>query len=1587
MHLRRIPRKITVFLILAVMINQAFLLASGPESLQLTDPRRAKSGNSLEDARFLPANTQKQELSPEDKLEPLLRSPIYTSNNAWRNLYLAGDTTRIILTAARDLDVTLLSQYMKIAHRYSLGAGSLITGYVKLSNLPAIASLPFVIRVMADRRLEYPKSIKDSLLDPSDTPTMFKVRDITGTNLANTTFHVNGSRVNVAVLDTGVDFAQPDMQSRVARDEAGNPLMFDADMQGLVLTNNIVHRVGNTTTLQTAGQYKVYTGCPSGPVSCTIAVNWPHNQTASTSIISQSGSYHFGIALQIIVDEKTGGVFFVYIPTLVTDPITAGVYDTVYFDLSTAYYNLSLDQIAAGISPPPPPPPPSLQDFNFTDETAHHFGDGTELVYRDFTGDGVPDFSVGTLGATFADPFGVMNTLLGLTNFGLYPGFDPAGNYLNLMFDFFGHGTSVSASIVSQGKGTYNLFGNGTLYHLPGIAPGARIMPIKTLWLGNFFNAFFWSAGFDTTNTTTLGDLTYTGKHKADIISNSWGISEWPQFAVPGFRPGSPAYDLLSLVEDFIALPDGGGFFPGYPGTLIVHAMGNGGPGYATMTNPGFSSFTLSVGASTTFHWRALLPPSGAGEKAGSFDDLAAFSNRGPNAIGEPKPDVVNVGLAAFDLSMVYYGYGNGANAFGLFAGTSLATPLTAGSAALVIQAFRNRATSFTPDIVKSILMSTADDIMNDPFAQGSGRVNSYKAVSAILAETPGAAKVIYGYSSATWQQDKSALASALNYWFQFALTQIAPRVFVNPPSLATPFQQANWFAGEMTAGSSSAASFTIFNPTSDPVSVRTDSYFLNQTGSFNITAPAVTSSSDVWFNNIPTPPSSVDLMRITLDYAYSAFDDNNDHVADNVLFLYVYNGQLLLNPPPPATISLINYDFATANTQEVRIANPASKFTAPPLIRVRVFQFDNKVKPIPLTIHVYYYRKTLWWASGPSMNLKAGSSASITAQLNVPTSAIPGVYEGFLRFNATSALNSTVRLIMPVSLVIPVGRDGYTGSFGGANRRAPTPYDNSYVFGESDWSWRYETGDWRAFKVNFDQSTVAAAIQVKWESPASQIDLIGLTPTGFVQADTSQWLGSGVFLKHSPATSNSILLDGQQDGPGTYTVLLHNDLYSGLTPSERFTGNVAYFTANPRSIDLLMRPGAEVNFTVSLGAGLDTILLAQPASTGSVTLAPFTTLVFIPSNSSFSLVSAVAVAQGTPDGAYQMVLKANLFDSLGDFIPVVIPVTVQVDGTSPLLTILQPTDQSYTHGTTTIIYTVSDPHLARVTYSIDGGTSLDTTGALEFTVNTLALTDGQHTLSVTAVDQLGNAATRSLLLNVDNTPPTASFTAPTLGSYSHGTLSLSFNYADANLASATLNIAGRNINVISTNAYTIDSTTLLDGNYTATLTVTDKAGNTVTSQTWFVIDNTKPLVLITSPNDGTTLSGTVTFTFSASDTNLQSVILYVDGRQFNVMGKNSYTWDSSNAPDGAHTIRLVATDKAGNQATNTIALQTNNLFLRIILGLVIIGSILLLFGYYLRRRRQRDRGKLSLPTISPPPNPIPEPTTQRSSRDDSTSE
>lgn len=239
-------------------------------------------------------------------------------------------------------------------------------------------------------------------------------------------------------------------------------------------------------------------------------------------------------------------------------------------------------------------------------------------------------------------------------------------------YDDQGHGTHVAGIAAGSGAGN-------AAYK--GVAPGAALVGIKVLDRNGSGSMSNVTAGIDwaISNKDTYG---------IDIINMSLGTSG-----------SSDGRDATSQATNRAA----------DAGIVVAVAAGNSGPAKQTIGAPGAAEKALTVGA--------MADPG-----KGGFN-LADFSSRGPTADGRMKPDIAAPGY------QINAARANSGNGYVAYSGTSMATPFTAGTVALMLAANP----SLSPDQVKSMLGSTSQDWgpAGKDVDYGAGRLDGYAAVKA----------------------------------------------------------------------------------------------------------------------------------------------------------------------------------------------------------------------------------------------------------------------------------------------------------------------------------------------------------------------------------------------------------------------------------------------------------------------------------------------------------------------------------------------------------------------------------------------------------------------------------------------------------------------------------------------------------------------------------------------------------------------------------------------------------------------------------------------------------------------------------------
>ncbi|HEY4236933.1 MAG TPA: S8 family serine peptidase [Gaiellaceae bacterium] len=312
--------------------------------------------------------------------------------------------------------------------------------------------------------------------------------------------------------------------------------------------------------------------------------------------------------------------------------------------------------------------------------------------------------------------------------------------------DFTGEGTGKTgggeafgdvSSLVSQGQTTYNLdqeinpdfatTGGTCDVKVLGVAPGADVDVMKVFGAGNV----------SFTSEILRGvDWAIQNDH-ADILSMSFGSTP-----VPNTAAGQP---LTAILKN--AMSDG---------IVVVASTGDSSPSN-TEGSPALDPGVIGVAASTSYrlfaqtdvflydlaqliHNRSGTQSYHLGQSTPGWldNEVSTLSSSGVTE-DRRMPDLIAPGdLNWADCSTDTSTYTDcenslGGSTIGLedFGGTSESTPLTAGVAALVIEAFRQShgGKKPAPAVVRRIIFSSATDIGITAENQGSGLLNALRAV------------------------------------------------------------------------------------------------------------------------------------------------------------------------------------------------------------------------------------------------------------------------------------------------------------------------------------------------------------------------------------------------------------------------------------------------------------------------------------------------------------------------------------------------------------------------------------------------------------------------------------------------------------------------------------------------------------------------------------------------------------------------------------------------------------------------------------------------------------------------------------------
>ncbi len=235
----------------------------------------------------------------------------------------------------------------------------------------------------------------------------------------------------------------------------------------------------------------------------------------------------------------------------------------------------------------------------------------------------------------------------------------------------------------------------------------------------------------------------------------------------------------------------------------------------------------------------------------------------------------------------------------------------------------------------------------------------------------------------------------------------------------------------------------------------------------------------------------------------------------------------------------------------------------------------------------------------------------------------------------------------------------------------------------------------------------------------------------------------------------------------------------------------------------------------------------------------------------------------------------------------------------------------------------------------------------------------GTYTFFIFAIDSSGNknaSGTQSFVIS-DITPPTVKLIYPLGGENISGTVKIKWNatdnYKSKNSLKVTLRYSsdGGNLwHLIAKNQendgeYKWNTTDLEDGsNYRIMVKVNDSKNEGSNVSGIFTIDNTPPSVSLQKPKTNylylfnreimpilrhkAVIIGKITITANANDTlsGIDKVEFFVDNVSKHIDTKKPYEWEWDETIFFCHTLKVVATDKAGNTAKDEIDISIYNI-------------------------------------------------------------
>jgi subtilisin family serine protease len=690
----------------------------------------------------------------------------------------------------------------------------------------------------------------------------------------------------------------------------------------------------------------------------------------------------------------------------------------------------------------------------------------------------------------------------------------PNGDHVFVDYqDFSGNGPSAisdgreafgdASSIAAQGTVSHDLsqFVNqahplppGCNIKVVGVAPGASLVGLVFASNSSILQAIDYAVGTD----------------HVDVLNESFGLNVYPD---------NSTRNTLTLFNDAAVAA----------GVTVTVSSGDAGITNTIGSPPDPEVIQVAGTTDNRLYAQTSYAAASFSNRTWTSDNVSALSSSGISQFGRTV-DIAAPGEGNWAVCEgAYTGCGNFKSPpqptdLQSFGGTSESAPLTAGVAALVIQAYRSThgGASPTPAVIKQIITGTARDLGLPADEQGAGLLDARAATEAALTWPGGGPAPAGVKSNLVTSDDQLTLTGApgSNRSGKITLTNVGNK----PLTVA---------AGTRGYSALSGSQQTVpFDSTTLPTFI----YYNGQTWVHKEVTFTVPSGAQRLFERMAFQGTGpLDIIRMTLLDPSGKFIANSRPQGGTATANYA---NVDVRNPTPGTWTAVLYSFAGANGYH----------GAPVILRTDT----QRTTPVGQV-------------SPETFTLAAGTSRTVTVSFRLPAES--GDTDFAVTFASSDGHQTSVSAILRALIDANAG-GAYSGVISGGNARAVSPAQTfSYAF------------DVGRNKRDLDVSLTLAS------DPHNFVDVVLIDPNGEL-ADVGSNLTFDSTGSLTPGL-NAQLFDANPLAGRWHLVVVVQNPVSGAEISQAFHGTVSFnnlqtqSTGLPDSANTVLKAGQPVTATV----------------------------------------------------------------------------------------------------------------------------------------------------------------------------------------------------------------------------------------------------------------------------------------------------------------------------------------------------------------------------------------------------------------------